>query len=435
MAAKHAFKTWSKIPAEERAKYLLRIADILESRENEFSIAESRDQGKPIWLAKSLDMKRSVLNFRKFANSMLNDNDISRSEPESRILNYTIHVPVGVAGIIVPWNLPLYLLTFKLAPALAYGNTVVVKPSEFTSVTTWMLCSVFQEAGLPPGVINVVFGYGHTVGEALIRHPEVPLITFTGSTKTGIHIQEVASHQAKKVSLEMGGKNAAIVFDDANINKCLPDLIRGSFLNSGQICLCTSRIFVQRKIYETFKTKFIQMAKDINVGVPSHKDSWMGPINNKLQFEKIKNYIEIARQEGATVLSGDQILNLPSENKQGYFLPPTILLGLSADSKCMQEEIFGPVTSLMPFDTEEEAVKFANDVQYGLCASLWSENLGRIHRVAHQLEVGTIWCNCWLIRDLQMPFGGMKMSGIGREGTSDSREFYTEKKTICIKYD
>ncbi|XP_067130789.1 2-aminomuconic semialdehyde dehydrogenase-like [Centruroides vittatus] len=434
-AAKQAFKSWSKTSVDERAKYLFRIADILESKENEFSVAESRDQGKPIWLAKKVDMNRSVLNFRAFAHSLQSDNDISKIQPEADLLNYTIHVPVGVVGVITPWNLPLYLLTFKLAPALAYGNTVVAKPSEFTSVTAWMLCSVLQEAGLPPGVVNMVFGYGHKVGEALIKHPEVPLISFTGSTKTGTHIQEVASSQVKRLSLEMGGKNAAIVFGDANLNKCLPDLIRASFLNSGQICLCTSRIFVERNIYENFKQKFAELAKNIKVGVPQEEESWMGPINNKLQYEKIQRYLEIARQEGATFLTGNETLNLPAENKQGYFLPPTVLTDLSSDSKCMQDEIFGPVTCILPFDTEEEVVKLANNVQYGLCASLWSQNVRRIHKIAYQLEVGTIWCNCWLIRDLQMPFGGMKMSGIGREGTLDSREFFTEKKTICIKYD
>ncbi|GFY66877.1 2-aminomuconic semialdehyde dehydrogenase [Trichonephila inaurata madagascariensis] len=433
-AAKNAFTEWSNKDPSERSKLLHRVADILESRLKEFAIAESQDQGKPLWLAQQIEVPRAVLNFRHFANTVLCDKEICINQPEDGILNYTSRSPCGVTAVIVPWNLPLYLLSFKLGPALAYGNTVVAKPSEFTSITAWKLCSVLKEAGIPDGVVNMVFGYGHKAGDALIRHPDVSLITFTGSDRAGLHIAEVAGAMAKKVSLEMGGKNAAIVFHDADFENCIPSLIRGSFINQGQVCLSTSRIYVEKKIFSTFAEKFVSEAKKIKMGDPLAEGTWLGPVCSKPHYEKIKEYLKIAKEEGATFLCGSENLNLPNDSQKGYFIGPVVLTNLPDDSRCMQEEIFGPVTCLTPFEDVKDVIERANKVNYGLSATIWSTDLQKIHSIAPKLEVGTVWCNCWLVRNLHMPFGGEKRSGLGREGTEDSREFYTHKKTICIKY-
>ncbi|CAL1262439.1 unnamed protein product [Larinioides sclopetarius] len=433
-AAKNAFPEWSNKEPAVRSKLLHRLADLLESRLLEFATAESRDQGKPLWLAHKIEIPRAVLNIRHFANTILCDKEICINQPEDGILNYTSRSPCGVAGTIVPWNLPLYLLTFKLGPALAYGNTVVAKPSEFTSVTAWMLCSLIKEAGIPDGVVNMVFGYGPRAGEALIRHPDIALITFTGSDRAGLHIAEVAGSMAKKVSLEMGGKNAAIVFSDADLNNCVPALIRGSFINQGQICLSTSRIYVERKLFSTFAERFVAEAKKIKMGDPLEEETWLGPVCSKPHYDRIKQYLKIAKEEGATFLCGSENLNLPDNSRKGYFIGPVVLTDLPDDSRCMQEEIFGPVTCLTPFDDIQGVIERANRVNYGLSATIWSTDLQKIHSIAPKLEVGTVWCNCWLVRNLHMPFGGEKRSGLGREGTEDSRDFYTYKKTICIKY-
>ncbi|KAL1427170.1 hypothetical protein MTO96_017678 [Rhipicephalus appendiculatus] len=310
--------------------------------------------------------------------------------------------------------MPLYMLTFKLAPAMVYGNTVVAKPSELTSVTAWMLAKVFVDAGLPPGVVNFVFGYGQIVGDALVRHPNTKAISFTGSTKTGTTIAQVAAPHAKKISLEMGGKNAAIVFEDADFKKCIATLIKASFLNQGEICLCTSRIYIHKKIYQKFTDTFVQEARKLKVGPPQSESVFMG----------------------ALVLCGGlrEEPELPKENKNGYFLLPTVITDLPHTSRCIQEEIFGPVTCLAPFESDVDLVEKVNAVPYGLCASIWSKDISRIHKMAQRLEVGTIWCNCWMVRHLHMPFGGMKMSGVGREGTDASREFYTEVKSVCLDY-
>ncbi|KAG8201648.1 hypothetical protein JTE90_012715 [Oedothorax gibbosus] len=433
-AAKKAFKEWSSKDPSYRSKLMHRVADILESRSEEFAIAETKDQGKPLWLSKTVEIPRAVLNFRHFANTILNDTELCIPQEEDGILNYTTRSACGVAACIVPWNLPLYLLTFKLAPAIAYGNTVVVKPSEFTSVTAWMLCSVLKEAGFPDGVVNMLFGYGPKAGEALIRHPDVSLITFTGSDRAGLHIAEVAAPVPKKVSLEMGGKNPAIVFSDADLDSCVPALIKASFLNEGQVCLSSSRIYVEKKIFPQFVEKFVAETKKLKVGNPLESGTFLGPVCSKVHFEKIKSYLKIAEQEGATFLTKNEKPDLAEENKNGYFLSPVVLTGLPDDSRCMQEEIFGPVTCLSTFENISDVIKRANNVNYGLSASIWSKDLQKIHTVAPKLEVGTVWCNCWLVRNLHMPFGGEKRSGMGREGTEDSREFFTYKRSICIKY-
>uniref|UniRef100_A0A5F5PND2 Aldehyde dehydrogenase 8 family member A1 n=1 Tax=Equus caballus TaxID=9796 RepID=A0A5F5PND2_HORSE len=381
-AARAAFPGWSAHSPQERSQVLLRLADLLEQSLEEFAVAESRDQGKTITLARTMDIPRSVQNFRFFASSILHHTSQCTQMDHAGCLHYTVREPVGIAGLISPWNLPLYLLTWKIAPAIAAGNTVIAKPSELTSVTAWMLCQLLQKAGVPPGVVNIVFGTGPRVGEALVSHPEVPVISFTGSQPTAERITQLSAPHCKKLSLELGGKNPAIIFEDANLEECVPTTVRSSFAN------------------------------------------------------QVRRYVKIARAEGARILCGEGVdrLSLPPGNRAGYFMLPTVITDIKDESRCMKEEIFGPVTCVVPFDSEEEVVKRANSVQYGLAATVWSSNVGRVHRVAKKLQSGLVWTNCWLIRELNLPFGGMKSSGVGREGAKDSYEFFTESKTITIKH-
>ncbi|XP_074656211.1 2-aminomuconic semialdehyde dehydrogenase-like [Tubulanus polymorphus] len=432
-AAKSAFKGWSGKPPQERSQILLQIANVLESKLDEFARFESRDQGKPVSLATMVDIPRAVYNLRFFATAILHHLNISHPLEKMDAFSYTTSEPVGVAGLISPWNLPIYLLTFKIAPCIAVGNTCVCKPSEMTSVTAWMLCKVFQQAGLPPGVVNMVFGTGLRTGNALIKHPDVPLISFTGSTATAETIQVAAAPFCKKLSLELGGKNPAVIFNDADFDKCIQFTIRSSFANQGEICLCTSRIFVQRGIYDQFVSKFVEATRNIKVGDPRVEDTRCGALVSKEHLAKVKGYVEIARKEGATVACGDEDLDLPQECKNGYFMRPTVITDVTDESRLMQEEIFGPVTCIVPFDTELEVIERANNVKYGLCATVWTRDTSCAHRVSHKLQAGSVWVNCWLVRDLSMPFGGMKSSGIGREGFRESIDFFTEKKTVCIQ--
>jgi len=435
-AAKKAFNGWKNLSVGKRADYLNKAADVLEKDLDKFAVAESRDQGKPVSLAKRMDIPRAVLNLRAFASGQCHLLETSNQLSDAGVINYTSRSPVGVAGLIAPWNLPLYLLTFKIGPALMAGCTVVCKPSEMTSVTAWMLCKIFQEVGLPDGVLNLVCGYGHKAGEAIVRHPDVKVLSFTGSTLVGRHIAQVAAPMMKRLSLELGGKNPALVFDDANLEQAVATLIRAAFLNQGEICLCTSRIYVHQKIFDTFLQKFVEKAKQLKVGDPNDPDVFMGALNSKVHLEKVEKYGHLAKEEGGTIHCGFGVtkLDVGEDFKNGYYFPPTIVTGLTNKSRCMKEEIFGPIVCIDTFKTEEEAIEKANDVEYGLCASVWSENVGVIHRVAEALEVGTVWENCWLIRSLDMPFGGCKQSGTGREGIRHSLEAYTDEKTICIKY-
>ncbi|XP_052674330.1 2-aminomuconic semialdehyde dehydrogenase-like [Crassostrea angulata] len=432
-AAKAAFPKWANTPVLERSKLMLKIADLIEARQSEFAELESRDQGKPVWLSKSVDIPRLMHNFRSFATAVLHHvNRSSVMEPVNAV-NYTVNDPVGVAGLVSPWNLPLYLLSFKVAPAIACGNTVVAKPSEMTSVTAWKLCEIFKEAGVPPGVINIVFGVGPRAGEALVKHPDVPLVSFTGGTVTAKRIREVCAPHCKKFSLELGGKNPAVIFDDADFEKCLSTTIRSSFVNQGEICLCTSRIYVQRAMYPKFVEKFVSETKKLTVGNPKNEKTFMGALISKEHLAKVKGYVDIAEKEGATIACGKEELNLEDSIKNGYYMRPTVITDVKDDSRLMKEEIFGPVTCIVPFDTEEEVIRRANDVEYGLAATLWTQDASRLHRVSRCLQVGTVWANCWLVRDLNMPFGGMKNSGMGSEGNFDSMEFFTNQKTICVK--
>ncbi|RWS02476.1 aldehyde dehydrogenase family 8 member A1-like protein [Dinothrombium tinctorium] len=434
-AAKKAFAKWSQTAVKERSYILFKIADLIEAKANELALLESMEQGKPLWLAETVDIPRAVLNFRHFATTVQSDSELAVVSSETEIVNYTLHEPIGVAGIITPWNLPLYLLTFKLAPALAYGNTVVAKPSELTSVTAFKLCEIMEEAGMPSGVVNIVFGYGNKAGKALVKHDDVKLISFTGSTATGTHIMQESARMAKKLSLEMGGKNAAIVFKDVNLQSTIPNLIRSCFLNQGEVCLSSSKIYVEKEIYDDFVELFVTETKKLKVGNPLSSDTFIGALISKDHLEKVKSYVKIAESENAEIKCGgiDCDFQLDDHVKNGFFFAPTVITNINESSRCMKEEIFGPVVCITHFESEEDVIKRANDVKYGLSATVWTQNVNKLLKVAHQLKVGTVWCNCWLVRNLHMPFGGMKMSGIGREGTQDSREFYTEKKTICIK--
>ncbi|XP_040016486.2 2-aminomuconic semialdehyde dehydrogenase [Gasterosteus aculeatus] len=434
-AAKEAFPGWSARSPEQRAQVLRKLADLMEANLEELAQAESRDQGKTVALARTLDIPRSVHNFRFFASSALHHTTDCSQMDHVGCLSYTVRSPVGVAGLISPWNLPLYLLTWKIAPAIAAGNTVVAKPSEMTSVTAWMMCKLMQQAGVPPGVVNIVFGTGPRAGDALVGHPEVPLISFTGSTATAQRISERSAPYCKKLSLELGGKNPAIVFADANLDQCIETTVRSSFSNQGEICLCTSRIYVEKSIYPEFLEKFVAAAKKWTTGAPSDPSSSNGALISKEHLEKVRRFVALAKSEGGTVHCGEGVdrLDLPERHANGYFMPATVVSGLSEGSRVMQEEIFGPVTCVGSFDTEDEAVSKGNGVRYGLSATVWSRDVGKVHRVARRLQAGLVWTNCWLVRDLNLPFGGMKSSGVGREGGKDSYHFFTEVKTITIK--
>jgi aminomuconate-semialdehyde/2-hydroxymuconate-6-semialdehyde dehydrogenase len=432
-AAQTSYVSWSKTTTEERSAWLHKIADAIEQRLKGLAEAESKDQGKPIWLAETVDIPRSAHNFRFFANQILfphtEAHDLSQ-----RGFNFTLRKPVGVAGLISPWNLPLYLLTWKIAPAIACGNTVVCKPSEITPMTAFLLCEILNDVGLPRGVVNMVFGYGHEAGEALVTHPQVPLISFTGGTATGKHLSQAAAPMIKKLSLELGGKNANIIFADANLEEVIANTLRSSFLNQGEICLCGSRIFVESSLYPQFLERFVAATKKLKVGDPSDPDSFMGALVSQSHLEKVQSYVRWAQENGGTIETGLETIALPSPLLHGYFMRPTIITGLPSNCRLQQEEIFGPVVTVTPFSTEDEVIAMANGVDYGLSASLWTKDVERVHRFAHRLEVGTLWVNTWMMRDLRTPFGGMKMSGVGREGGLHSLEFFTEGTNVCIKY-
>ncbi|XP_071503218.1 2-aminomuconic semialdehyde dehydrogenase-like [Diadema antillarum] len=435
-AAKRAFKSWSRTSPAERSKVMNKIADLIEANLDELAQLESRDQGKPVWLARAIDIPRAVHNFRFFASFILHTRNSSTILSEVNATNYTMRIPVGVAALISPWNLPLYLLTFKIAPCIAAGNTCVCKPSEMTSVSSWKLAALMKKAGLPSGVVNMVYGYGPKAGAALVQHPDVPLISFTGGTATGLKIAELSAPYCKKISLELGGKNAALVFDDADVDGMMPTSVKSGFINQGEICLCMSRIYVQDTIFDKFVEKFVAAAREMVVGPPTNNDSKLGALISQEHLNKVRGYVALAKEEGGTVHCGEGVddLTLPEGYENGYYMRPTVVTGLSQNSRCVKEEIFGPVVCILPFTTEEEAIEKANDVKYGLAACVWTKDVSRTHRVSQQLMAGTVWANCWLVRDLNMPFGGMKASGIGREGVNESMDFYTEAKCICIKH-
>ena len=432
-AAKAAFAGWASTPKEERSRIMLKIAELIESRLEEFAIAESMDNGKPVWLAKSVDIPRAAKNIHFFGTGILHFASESH-EMEDTAINYTLRSPIGVCGCISPWNLPLYLFTWKIAPAIAAGNTVVAKPSEVTPMTAYLLSEVCIEAGLPKGVLNIVHGLGGKVGAAITEHKDIPVISFTGGTATGEAIARVAAPMFKKLSLELGGKNPNLIFADCDFDLALETSVRASFANQGQICLCGSRIFVERSIYDKFKTAFIEKVNNLKVGDPSNDDNNMGAIVSKDHFEKVKSYIALAQEEGGTVLTGGVEANPGGEFSNGWFLRPTVIEGLEYTCRTNQEEIFGPVVTLTPFDSEEEVLMMANSTKYGLASTVFTSDLKRAHRVAKNLHAGICWINTWLLRDLRTPFGGVKQSGVGREGGFEALNFFTEPKNVCIHY-
>jgi len=433
-AAEKAFPIWSNMSIEERSNILVRLSEGIEKNMDEFVQAESRDNGKPVSLAAHVDIPRAVSNFHFFATAITHFASESH-HMEGVGINFTTRKPIGIVGCISPWNLPLYLFSWKIAPALATGNCVIAKPSEITPYTAFLLGKIAQEAGLPAGVLNILHGTGPKVGDAIVKHPKIKAISFTGGTKTGEYIARTAGPMFKKLSLELGGKNPNIIFADCNFDDMLSTTIRSSFANQGQICLCGSRIFVERPIYEKFKEAFVAKVSRSKVSFPSDPEAKLGAIVSESHMEKILSYIELAKEEGGTVLTGGNRVHLPAPHDQGYYIAPTIIEGLSYDCRTNQEEIFGPVVTITPFDTEEEALMMANSTMYGLAGTIWTTNLNRAHRVADQLQSGIVWVNAWLVRDLRTPFGGVKASGVGREGGWEALRFFTEAKNIFIKYE
>ncbi|WP_430928807.1 aldehyde dehydrogenase [Polaribacter marinivivus] len=432
-AAVDAFPKWSNTSLEDRSKILSKISSLILEKLDVLAIAESKDNGKPVSLAKTVDIPRAASNFQFFANAITQFSSESHESVGLDAINFTLRQPLGVVGCISPWNLPLYLFTWKIAPALAAGNCVVAKPSEVTPMTAYLLGEICNDAGLPKGVLNIVHGLGTTTGQAIVEHPEIKAISFTGGTKTGAHIAKVAAPMFKKLSLELGGKNPNIIFADCDYNKMLETTVRSSFANQGQICLCGSRILVEEKIYEKFKIDFIKKVKQLKVGHPSEESTDIGALVSKEHLEKIESYIEIAEDEGGKILCGGLEVTLPNY-ENGYYFQPTIIEVTNNQCKLNQEEIFGPVVTIMSFKTDEEALTLANDVKYGLSSTLWTNNLNRTMKFAKQLHTGIVWVNTWMLRDLRTPFGGAKQSGVGREGGVEALLFFTEPKNVCIKY-
>ncbi|MBD3869030.1 MAG: aldehyde dehydrogenase [Acidobacteria bacterium] len=433
LAARDAFPAWSKTPASERSSILLDIAGAIEANLQRYAEAESRDTGKPVRLAATVDIPRAVSNLRFFATAILHTaSELHATDHEA--LNYTLRRPRGVAGLISPWNLPLYLLTWKIAPALAAGNTAVAKPSEVTPMTAALLGESCAAAGLPPGVLNIVHGRGSEAGVALTAHPGIGTISFTGGTSTGAEIARTAAPMFKKLSLEMGGKNPNIIFEDADLDRALNESVRSSFANQGQICLCGSRILVQRSVYERFLERFVPLVEKLKTGDPQDPDTTQGAVVSKTHRDKILGYIDLAREEGGRVLCGGSVPEPANERcRNGWFVTPTVIADLPMDCRVNQEEIFGPAVTITPFKDEDEAVAMANCTRYGLAASIWTRDLARAHRMAERIDSGTVWINCWMVRDLRVPFGGMKDSGVGREGGEEALRFFTEPKNVCVK--
>jgi len=429
-AANAAFPGWSELTVTDRSQYLHKIAELLEHQLDDFANYESRDTGKPVTLAQSVDIPRAIANFRFFGEygpTFKFNSELNSDQSENRV----VHAPLGVVGCISPWNLPLYLFTWKIAPALMAGNTVLAKPSEITPYTAYKLGEICEDANLPAGVLNIIHGQGITAGDALINHKGVQAISFTGGTATGKIIAQKTAASFKKLSLEMGGKNPAIIFTDCNYNKMLETVVQSSFSNQGQICLSSSRILIQTEIFQQFKKDFIRKVNKLIVGDPQDHESNLGAVSSKNHFEKIMNYIELAEKEGGNILLGGKAVKLNGRCKKGWFIEPTIIEGLTNTAKTNQEEIFGPVVTLIPFNDEEDAIQIANESDYGLSATIWTEDKERATRVSNQVEAGVIWVNCWLVRDLRTPFGGMKQSGMGREGGSEALRFFTEQKNVC----
>lgn len=432
-AAKAAFPSWSDTTLDERSKVLSKIAQLITEKLPDLAAAESRDNGKPLKLATAIDIPRASSNFQFFANAITQFASEAHESVGMNVMNFTLRHPIGVVGCISPWNLPLYLFTWKIAPALAAGNCVVAKPSEVTPMTAYLLGEICNEAGLPKGVLNIVHGLGTTTGQAIVEHPDIKAISFTGGTATGAHIARVAAPMFKKLSLELGGKNPNMIFADCDYDEMLKTTVRSSFANQGQICLCGSRIFVEESIYEKFKTDFITAVSQLKVGNPFDASTNIGALVSKPHLEKVKSYIDNADAYGGKVLFGGKTVSVQN-SEDGYYLEPTIIEVKDNQCRLNQEEIFGPVVTVMSFKNEDEVLAMANDVSYGLSATLWTNNLKRTMRISKEIHAGILWVNTWLLRDLRTPFGGVKASGVGREGGFEALRFFTEPKNICIKY-
>lgn len=431
-AAKAAFSDWSSTPKEKRSRILTRLADLIEENLEMLAKAEATDNGKPLKLATRVDIPRASANIRFYGTAISHYASGSHAM-EGQAINYTLRKPIGVVGCISPWNLPLYLFTWKIAPALAAGNCVIAKPSEVTPMTAYLFSKLCIEAGLPSGVLNIVHGLGPKVGAAITEHPDIKAISFTGGTKTGEQIAKVAAPMFKKLSLELGGKNPNIIFADCDLEKVVATSVHSSFANQGQICLCGSRIFIERSIYETFKAQFVEKVKGLVVDQPFAEKVNLGAVVSESHMNKVLDCIQLAKEEGGTILTGGNRVHLEGEYAKGYYIEPTIVEGLSFDCRTNQEEIFGPVVTLTPFDTEEEVLMMANSTRYGLSSTIWTQDVSKAHRVAAQIESGIVWINCWLLRDLRTPFGGVKDSGVGREGGFEALDFFTEPQNICVK--
>ncbi len=432
-AAQKAFPAWSALSNAERSKHLMAVSNRISEKLDELAMAESKDNGKPLKLAQSVDIPRARDNFAFFATAILHQEDEFHNMGEKGF-NYTLRQPLGTVACISPWNLPLYLFTWKIAPALASGNCVVAKPSEVTPFTAYLLSQICMEVGFPAGVLNIVHGLGAETGQAMVEHDLVKAISFTGGTVTGARIAALAAPRFKKMSLELGGKNPNIVFDDCDFDRAVKTSVRAAFANQGQICLCGSRIFVQSGIYEKFKEAFVQRVKGLKVGPPQESDSRMGAVVSKAHMEKILSYIQLAKEEGGTILHGGKQVKLAAPYDGGYYLEPTVIEGLSFDCRVNQEEVFGPLVTLTPFETEEEVLMMANSTEYGLACTVFTQDLNKAHRVAKEIHSGIVWINDWLVRDLRTPFGGMKNSGVGREGGFEALKFFTEAKNVCFNF-
>ncbi|OMJ20439.1 Aldehyde dehydrogenase family 8 member A1 [Smittium culicis] len=458
--AKKAFPQWSALHPKERARYMHKLADLIDANNEVMANFETMDQGKTLFMSRNVDIARTATNFRHFADyieSNLTEFTSQMSYPTANIsqdgkpvighaLSYVQRSAVGVAGLISPWNLPLYLLSWKIAPCIAAGNTCVCKPSEFTSVTAMMLTKLIKQAGIPDGVVNIVFGLGQSTGNSIVTHKDIPLVSFTGGTITGKHIASAAAPMFKHLSLELGGKNPGLIFDDCDLDLAIKTSVRSAFQNQGEICLCTSRLYVQRGIFDDFVAKYKRAVRDtVIVGDPTNPKTFYGPLVSKPHFEKVQSYVKHAQDAGYDVdFCVDQTVSphikdisatgaLTVEHlENGYFMAPTVITNLQQDSRIVQEEIFGPVVSIIPFDTEEDAIRLANDTQYGLASTVWSRDQGRLRRVAGQIVSGLVWCNCWMVRDLNMPFGGFKASGVGTEGGKFSIDFFTKQQSITL---